>query len=298
MNDDTIEIDAEAVFRKSRKFDLVYKIALARAWIGGDARQIRRASLDYLEMQRARFSFFENTPRRTSPADFMDSFRKVAYSIRSDGFSPDAAPVHLEKGSLELIDGHHRLAACIASSRPCRFAYGEPKKRRFLIATFRTFRKGHIAEAVENDGVRGYLKYNESARIVETTPVPGENEESAISRVESELGCIVWHSRPLSGEAFAFTVSPLSQESKCAALPPPSQDTVDRLFPALPEPDWRKRAAEAPTFAVRLEILRYTLAMPFKFGRRREKAKWHLEELACRLKAYSMLADYAERSLP
>ena len=292
MQGDTIDVDAMSVFRGSRKFDVVYKIALAKAWEDGDARQIRRATLDYLEMQRARFSFFENTPRRTCPDDFVNSFRKVADSIRADGFSLEADPVHLERGSLELIDGHHRLASCIAYGRPCRFAYGEPKKRGFLIATFRTFRAGNIAPAVENDGVRAYLEFNDRARIVEVSPADGEDEEAALARVEREMGCVVWHSRRMS-DGFAFTVSAVDEGGSAAKLPRTAQETVDRLFPELPEPDWSARARSAPTLGIRLEKLRYILLLPFKFGRRRAKAKWHIAELSCRERAYWMLADYA-----
>ena len=295
------DADAKSMVCSSRKFDLIYKIRLAEAWARGDARQIRRAETNYLEMQRSRLSFFEADPLRTSPAEFLMSFRRLAESIFRNGYDFSTPPIPVETGTMELLNGAHRLSCCAAYGRACRFAeYPRVYFGTHGGSTFRAFREGRIAEAVENDGVREYLKFNEAARIVEIAPASGEDEESAISRVESELGCIVWHSRPLPGGAFAFTVAPRSPESKCAALPPPSQDAVDRLFPALPEPDWRKRAEEMRPDRAPLmrKKLKYALSLPFKFGRKRKKAKLHMIDLDCRAVAFDALADYVAQSIP
>lgn len=293
MSVDVSALDARDVFRRSRKFDLIYKLHLAKVWAGGDGEAIRRAEVDYLEMQRARFAFFENTPRRTRPEDFVSAFRRVADSIRADGFSPEAPPVHLEAGTLELIDGHHRLACCLAYGKPCRFAYGEPKKRERLIATFRTFRESAIAPSVENRGVRAYLDDNERARIIETPAQPGEDEEAAIARVERDTHGLVWHASR-HGNVFVFVLSFPEGVPDCAGSREMSLARAAELFPELPDPDWRARAHAAPRWRWRFKRLKYALTLPFRFGRKREKAKWHLAELACQACAYERLADYVE----
>ena len=284
-----------AVFRRSRKMDLVYKIALAEAWALGDPARWRRAETDYLEMQRARFGFFENTPRRTSPGDFIAAFRRTAESIWARGFADDAAPVHIEEGTWELVDGHHRLACCLAFGRPCRFALQPPRRPgQIPVSTFRTFRDGQMAESVENRGVRAYLRINDRARLVEVAAA-GRPEEEAIAAWERETGGVVWHSRR-TPSGFAFTVSYPD------GVPPSAPSRVDsallaeRLFPDLPDPDWRRRAAELEPAArrLRLKLLRYRLELPLRFGHLREKAKWHIAELRCRTTAAVRLADYLE----
>lgn len=294
------DADPADIVRHSRKFDLIFKIRLAEAWAGGDAESIRRAETNYLEMQRARLSFFEDEPLRRTPTDFISSFRRLAESIFRTGFDFSTPPIPIETGTMELLNGAHRLACCTAYSRPCRFAeYGRVYFGTHGGSTFRAFRQGRIAESVENYGVREYLRFNEGARIVEASPARGEDEEAAISRIESELGCIVWHSKPTK-EGFAFTVSPADGASGAAKLPRTDSDTVNRLFPELPEPDWRERARtmRPDRTAIERKKLKYRLTLPFKFGRKRRKAKLHIIDLDCRAVAFDALADYIEQCVP
>lgn len=284
--------DGWTVFRRSRKMDLVYKMLLAEAWLSGDAERMKRAETDYLEMQRARFGFFENTPRRTKPADFIAAFRRTAESIRARGFAPEADPVHLEEGTMELVDGHHRLACCLVFGIPCRFAFQPPRNPgRIPISTFRTFRFGGMAESVLRRGIRAYLRLNERARLME---FPTRlSEERAIAEFERARDCVVWHSSPRSG-GFLFVASFPSGVPSDAPSSEASRALAEELFAEVEDPDWRARAEERKPLARKLRMLRlrYELTLPFRFGKRREKAKWHIAELGCRERAETMLADY------
>ena len=52
----------------------------------GDAAAIREAEEAYLEMVRARNGFYEDEPRRDTPEEFLESFRRTAHwPRRSDG---------------------------------------------------------------------------------------------------------------------------------------------------------------------------------------------------------------------
>ena len=292
--------EALPVLLRSRKFDLVYKLRLARAWARGDRADVVRAETDYLEMQRARLSFFEDDPLRTRPGDFIDAFRRTAAAIRSRGYDFSAPPIPLEEGTLELLNGAHRLASCAAFGRPCPFAvYPRVYFGSHGGSTFRAFRAGNIDAGVENRGVRAYLELNANARLVGADLRSGEDEEDAIARVERDTGGVVWHARRRPGGLLLVVAFPDGVPDGV-----PSRDETrsraEAEFPDLPYPDWRarERAFSPGGFPVWLRQLRYRLTLPLRSGRRRRKAELHILDLACRRTAYARLADYLESSVP
>lgn len=297
---ETFQTDPIGVFRRSRKFDLVYKILLAEAWKEGNPEAIRRAETDYLEMQRARLSFFEGHPLRTTPGDFISAFRCTAKSMLDEGFLPDAPPIPLETGTMELLNGAHRLACCVAFGITCRFAaYPQVYVGGIGGSTFRAFKKGMIAVSVENRGVREYLKRNPDARMIVVENVSGATEEKLISETEARYGAIVWHSRP-SGAVCVMTISFPD------GVPPDAPDREESFrlaethFPDFPDPDWRDRAHlmrpdRIPNLLTRLK---YGISLMFKTGRKREKARLHMLELKCREVAFDRLADYIDKNVP
>ena len=148
-------VDPLVVFKASRRFDLVFKVALAKAWAGGDAKEIREAEEAYLEMVRSRNGFFEDEPRRETPAEFLESFRRTVDSIRERGYDFSRAAIPVDEND-ELLNGAHRLAACVAFSRPCPVVLSDCWKAGG--SEWRTFRKGRIHPAVEAWGIRRYLE--------------------------------------------------------------------------------------------------------------------------------------------
>ena len=143
------------VMRKSRRFDLIFKVELARAWGRGDAGAVRRAEEAYLEMVRARNGFYERLPPKRTPADFIDGFRAVASSIRERGYDPRSGPVPLDANG-EVLNGAHRLSACVAYGRECPVAVSERMSSGG--SRLEVFLAGNIHPAVARWGMAAYLR--------------------------------------------------------------------------------------------------------------------------------------------
>lgn len=146
--------DPVEVLKRSRRFDLVFKYALAKAWAAGTPEEIRKAEEAYLEMVRSRNGFYEGEPPRNAPEDFIGNFRETARSIRERGYdlSRPAIPVD---GAGELLNGAHRLAACAAYGKPCPVVVSDMYPAGGSV--HRTFEKGHIDRAVRDWGICRYL---------------------------------------------------------------------------------------------------------------------------------------------
>lgn len=153
--EDVRTVDPLGVMEKSLRFDLIFKVELARAWGEGDSRAIHRAEEAYLEMVRARNGFYERMPPRRTPADFIDGFRAVASSVRQRGYDPQADPIPLDVNG-EVVNGAHRLSACIAYGRKCpvctsdRLSSGGSRYEAFVA--------GNIHPAVAHWGMSAYRR--------------------------------------------------------------------------------------------------------------------------------------------
>ena len=154
--------DGKTVLARSGRFDLIFKYELARAWAGMEPVVVRRAEEAYLEMVRARNGFYEREPRRTTPVDFLESFRRVAESIRTHGYNPDSPPIPTDSEG-EILNGAHRLAACAAYGLRCRTAVTDLGRAGGSVES--GLRKGNIAPAVADWGIRAYLREFPSGRL-------------------------------------------------------------------------------------------------------------------------------------
>ncbi len=155
MNATVRIVDPMEILKASQRFDLVFKVALAKAWAEGTASEVREAEEAYLEMVRSRNGFYEDEPLRNTPAEFIDSFRKTADSIRRNGYDPTKAPIPVDDAN-ELLNGAHRLAACVAYGYQCPVVVSDVYPAGGSV--YKTFVKGHIHEAVRNWGVRKYFE--------------------------------------------------------------------------------------------------------------------------------------------
>ena len=153
-SDESHEVDAAMLLKASARYDLIFKVALAKAWADGDAAEIRAAEEAYLEMVRSRNGFYEAEPFRDSPEDFIESFRKTATSIRERGYDKTKPAIPVDGGG-ELLNGAHRLAACFAYGKKCLVVCSDLYPAGGSV--HKTFVKGHIHRAVENWGIRKYL---------------------------------------------------------------------------------------------------------------------------------------------
>lgn len=201
--------DARDVIKASRRFDLVFKVALAKAWAEGDAAAIHEAEEAYLEMVRSRNGFWEDVPRREKPEDFIEAFRRTAASIREHGYDMTKPPIPVDDNG-EVLDGAHRIACCAAHGKPCAIETSAIWPAGGSV--YKTFAKGHIHPAVRDWGLRKYLELFPDGRLAhelaalkadEPPPFPdwtARNRRAWIYKVKPALAwawCVV--SLPLRG---------------------------------------------------------------------------------------------------
>ena len=201
-------VDAFEVIKASHRFDIVFKVALAKAWAFGTPSEVREAEEAYLEMIRARNGFhgdFDDVPFRDKPGDFIAAFRKVADSIRAVGYDMSSPPIPVDD-SLELLNGSHRLACCVAFGLKCPVVKSDVYPAGGSV--LRTFLKGHIHPAVLNWGVRKYFElvpggalaadFGDASRYP-ALPFPDwtrRNNSALVWKVKPALSCL-WYSAML-----------------------------------------------------------------------------------------------------
>ncbi|MBQ6135975.1 MAG: hypothetical protein IJI73_01230 [Kiritimatiellae bacterium] len=168
------QADPYEVMKRSRRFDLIFKLSLARAMLSGDAGAIREAETAYLESVRARNGFYEDVPPRNCPADFLAAFRRTFQSIRDRGYDPALGAIPVDAAG-EVLNGAHRLVSCIACSVPCWVVESDCHLAGGSV--MRTFVKGHIHPAVLNWGVRKYFELVPDGCLKEEFGSPGDYPE-------------------------------------------------------------------------------------------------------------------------
>lgn len=155
LNAEPRMVDPREILKKSHRFDLVFKLSLAKAILSGDAMRIREAEAAYLESVRARNGFYEEDPPRDCPEDFLSAFRRTLESIRTKGFDPKMGAIPIDADG-EVLNGAHRLVSCVACGTPCWVV--ESDCHRAGGSVMKTFLKGHIHPAVQAWGIRKYLE--------------------------------------------------------------------------------------------------------------------------------------------
>lgn len=245
----TAEMSAQRLFAHSRRFDLVFKVQLARAWIERDAALERMALPAYLEAIRAHNAFYEEEPPKFSPKDYVDAYRETVDSILRKGFDPAAEPICVGS-NLELCTGAHRLSVCLAANVPCRIRVLDDEKT--TGNGFETFRFGHLSSAVANWGVRAYMRLNPMARVVPRMPSERCPEG------------VVWYR---TGE-LAIASFPNGIPEHVAQSHEEAIELVDRAFHAEEFPDWRKRAVSLGGWyrKCKARSLLLGMRMPFSSG--------------------------------
>lgn len=157
-------VDPCEIMRKSLRFDLIFKVELADAWLHGDTASVRTAEEAYLESIRARCGFRESDPPKSGPAAYVVSFRRTLDSIFARGYDDKASPVPVDK-NCELLGGAHRVSACIACGCPCRVV--ESSQMSTGGSRRMAFRQGKIAPEVENWGMQAYLRRFPDGRLAD-----------------------------------------------------------------------------------------------------------------------------------
>jgi hypothetical protein len=164
MTDCVRTVDPLDVMRKSLRVDLIFKVELADAWLHGDAASMRVAEEAYLESIRARCGFHESDPPKSGPEAYVTSFRETLASISARGYDEKADPVPVDRDG-ELLGGAHRVASCVACGCPCRIV--ELPHMSTGGSRRAAFQRGKMATAVENWGMRAYLRRFPDGRLAQ-----------------------------------------------------------------------------------------------------------------------------------
>lgn len=276
MEDTDLELPARTLFTRSRRFDLVFKVQLARAWIECDAALERKALPAYLEAIRAHNSFYEEEPPKSSPKDYVDAYRKTVESISRKGFDPMAEPIRVGR-NLELCTGAHRLAACLAANVPCRARVMDCEKT--TGNGFESFRFGRLSPAVANWGVRAYVRLNPMARVIAGS---GAVPHSAVPWYRTEK---------LSVVSFPDGIPESIGQSHDEAV-----ELADASFRGEEFPDWRERADSLGGWyrRCRAEALLLGVRSFFSHGRKKAKLLKRIRALERNCRGAFLFADYMD----
>lgn len=295
-------VSAVDILSRSARFDLVYKVALMEAMASGSTATYLRAAAAYLELIRSHIDFFEHCPGedvRLMPWTYIAKARQVRESVRDYGYDASQPPIPLDREG-QLMNGSHRLSACLVSHNPCRAKRHDQLYDLADSGNIATLRRNHLHSAVENFGVRTYFRLNPHARILVVGPaLPGSARR--ISARLADAGLVVWHVKRM-GLRLVFAVSqPTGTDIRGLAprLVPRTATAgeIARLYPDLPFPDWHARAAALwPTALLcRLRIWRYKALLRFRRGHLREKTLLHLREQRMRMLGPVRLACFLDR---
>ena len=164
MNETVRIVNPLDVMRKSLRFDLIFKVELADAWLHGDEASAKKAEEAYLESIRARNGFRESEPPKSGPAIYIRAFRQTLASISAHGYDEKAPPIPVDRNG-ELLGGAHRLSSCIVCGCPCRIV--QLPQLSPGNSMFATFRRGKIAAAVANWGMLAYLRRFPDGRLAD-----------------------------------------------------------------------------------------------------------------------------------
>ena len=167
MREDVRTVDPLEVMRNSLRFDLIFKVELADAWLHGDEASIRTAEEAYLESIRASNGFWGSNPPKSGPVAYVASFRQTLASISACGYDEKEPPIPVD-GDDELLGGAHRLSACVVCRCPCRIA--RMQKCSTGGSGLATFRQGKMAIEVMNWGMRAYLRRFPDGRLAREFP--------------------------------------------------------------------------------------------------------------------------------
>lgn len=156
---DVFEVTAEALLLPQR-FDVAIKAGHAQALLfGGDLGFSRR---HYIEHMRAFNGLVEADGSGKLGADrFVSEFEELVRDVSQQGLRPDCVLPISQDGV--ILDGAHRLAACLMSGQPVRVAITSVEVGPRFDADF--FRDRGMSESGINFAVTKYVELDTSARM-------------------------------------------------------------------------------------------------------------------------------------
>ncbi|MFZ9794288.1 MAG: hypothetical protein ACO3F3_18335, partial [Gemmataceae bacterium] len=110
MTDPVRRVSARKIFWASNRFDLIFKL---KTLVDSEGFKFcdKKVFENYLKHIDAFNCFFEEEPRKTTPLEFLESFKKTFRSIKSKRFKKEKSIISVESTN-QLYDGAHRLSVC------------------------------------------------------------------------------------------------------------------------------------------------------------------------------------------
>ena len=178
-------MDAYEVFKRNRRFDLIYKILYIK--FRGKSEIVRKFYEDlYLEHIRAFNGFYEESPKKNSKDDFLKCADNLIDSLLLNGFeNKEAIPVNED---LELYDGAHRLSFCAFLKKKIEIRKVNHKDK----FDYLFFQQRGLDSAVADLGALEYVKYNDQAYIVNLFPIINENNDKKIVDILNKYGFVYY----------------------------------------------------------------------------------------------------------
>ncbi len=177
-----------------KRFDLMAKYIHAdhRRWAIKSpwARQL------YLTHIRVFNNFYEEEPPKDGPDDFINAFDDLLDSVRDDGFLAQRSAVIVGNDGV-LINGSHRLAACLLYGRPIACKVRREPATDFSFAWFlrhTRFVSTGLPVGCGDPMALEYARLKPSCRML-LVATPGKLDEAALVRCLREHGDVVYARR-------------------------------------------------------------------------------------------------------
>ena len=143
----------------------------------------------YFEQIRIFNNFYERSPQKFLPKDFIDNFDTLAEKMRNEGFNRDY-PIPITKEN-QIENGAHRLVCSflydldIYTERAKK--YVEPKKY-----NYEYFQKRHINSLYADYAALEYVKLNPNAYIVNLQPITSPEYDSQVINILEKYGFVYY----------------------------------------------------------------------------------------------------------
>lgn len=175
---------------RSSRFDIVAKTLFGRAILSKNSSSYPTEV--YSEHLRVWNGFFEESPKKTSKGEYIESFRNILEAHRLGTFEPGKSPVPVTFGG-EITNGSHRVASAILQRRKLvfkRFEFQPYEKYNYEF-----FAKRGVQQKILDTMALEYLRISGRAlHVVMLSPTINQEDESVLEVLE-QVSSVVYEKR-------------------------------------------------------------------------------------------------------
>ena len=165
---------------KSSRFDIVAKTFFGRAILSGNSSSYPEEV--YSEHLRVWNGFFEESPKKTSKAEYIESFSNILEAHRLRSFESSKSPVPVTFDG-EITNGSHRVASAILQRRKLVFKRFEFKP--YEQYNYKFFAERGVQEKILDSMALEYLRISgKSLHVVMLSPTIDQEDEAVLEILE------------------------------------------------------------------------------------------------------------------